>query len=59
MSFHCAFDRLDATAERIPIIFLRFSGFFLTQMGPNVNFDDLNLTFGPKPSQRTRDPVMV
>jgi len=39
-SLHCAFDRLDATTERIPVIFLRFSGFFLTQMGPKVNFDD-------------------
>jgi len=39
-SLHCAFDRLDATAERIPIIFLRFSGFSLNQMGPKVNFDD-------------------
>jgi len=37
---HCAFDRLDATAERIPIIFLRFFGFFRTRMGPKVNFDD-------------------
>ena len=37
---HCAFDRLDATAERIPIISLRFSGGFLIEMGPKVNFDD-------------------
>ena len=37
---HCAFDRLDATAGRVPMNFLRFSGFFLTEMGPKVNFDD-------------------
>jgi len=34
----CAFDRLNATAERIPMKFLRFSGVFLTQMGPKVYF---------------------
>jgi len=35
---HYAFDRLDTTAERIPMIFLRFSSFFLTQMGRKVYF---------------------
>jgi len=29
-SLHCAFDRLDASAESIPVDFLRFSGVSLT-----------------------------
>jgi len=33
-----AVDRFDATVEWIPMIFLRFFGYFLTQMGPKVDF---------------------
>ena len=37
-SLEYAFDRLDATAERIPVKFWGFFGSFLTQMGPKVDF---------------------
>jgi len=37
-SFACAFDRFDATVERIPVKFLRFYGLFHTQMGTKVVF---------------------
>jgi len=36
-SLDCAFDRLDATAEKIPVNFLKVFGSFLTQMGPKVD----------------------
>ena len=42
-SFACAFDRVNATARRIPVKILRFFGPFFTQMGPSWFYPRSNM----------------